>query len=197
MGSPQSAGGPSPRCLGKLQLFRPAFEICPFETELNMDIAAALKVRLVALSGLIAQSLPCTPQPPWLCPYPRPGPTVPNTSLPALPPLTALPRWPPLQRGNREWYEELLNTLSPREQVRPREGMSAGGGGRQRVGAGRKVSVLGFLAAGATAPCRAGQAGRHCLRGPAVLLRHLRQPLPQVGPGPCPLPLPLTRASSG
>uniref|UniRef100_A0A4X1TAV5 BAI1 associated protein 3 n=1 Tax=Sus scrofa TaxID=9823 RepID=A0A4X1TAV5_PIG len=44
VGSPQSAGGPSPRCLGKLQLFRPAFEICPFETELNMDIAAALKV---------------------------------------------------------------------------------------------------------------------------------------------------------
>uniref|UniRef100_A0A8D0TYS1 BAI1 associated protein 3 n=1 Tax=Sus scrofa TaxID=9823 RepID=A0A8D0TYS1_PIG len=53
------------KCLGKLQLFRPAFEICPFETELNMDIAAALK------------------------------------------------------RGNREWYEELLNTLSPREQPGP------------------------------------------------------------------------------
>lgn len=35
-----------PRCLEKLQLFQPAFEICPFETELSMDIAAALKVCL-------------------------------------------------------------------------------------------------------------------------------------------------------
>lgn len=34
------------RCLEKLQLFQPAFEICPFETELSMDIAAALKVGL-------------------------------------------------------------------------------------------------------------------------------------------------------
>lgn len=34
------------RCLEKLQLFQPAFQICPFETELNMDIAAALKVCL-------------------------------------------------------------------------------------------------------------------------------------------------------
>ncbi|XP_058426397.1 BAI1-associated protein 3 isoform X2 [Diceros bicornis minor] len=53
------------KCLGKLQLFQPAFEICPFETELNMDIAAALK------------------------------------------------------RGNREWYDRLLNTKSPREQPGP------------------------------------------------------------------------------
>ncbi|XP_015992132.2 BAI1-associated protein 3 isoform X1 [Rousettus aegyptiacus] len=50
------------KCLDKLQLFQPSFEICPFETELNMDIAAALK------------------------------------------------------RGNREWYDRLLNTKSPREQ---------------------------------------------------------------------------------
>lgn len=34
------------KCLEKLQLFQPAFEICPFETELSMDIAAALKVCL-------------------------------------------------------------------------------------------------------------------------------------------------------
>ncbi|XP_070087270.1 BAI1-associated protein 3 isoform X3 [Equus caballus] len=53
------------KCLGKLQLFQPAFEICPFETELNMDIAAALK------------------------------------------------------RGNREWYDRLLNSKSPREQPGP------------------------------------------------------------------------------
>uniref|UniRef100_A0A2K6SBR0 BAI1 associated protein 3 n=1 Tax=Saimiri boliviensis boliviensis TaxID=39432 RepID=A0A2K6SBR0_SAIBB len=32
------------KCLGKLQFFQPSFEICPFETELNMDVAAALKV---------------------------------------------------------------------------------------------------------------------------------------------------------
>ncbi|XP_012661228.1 BAI1-associated protein 3 isoform X1 [Otolemur garnettii] len=50
------------KCLSKLQLFQPSFEICPFETELNMDIAAALK------------------------------------------------------RGNREWYDRILNTKSPREQ---------------------------------------------------------------------------------
>ncbi|XP_053413266.1 BAI1-associated protein 3 isoform X2 [Nycticebus coucang] len=50
------------KCLSKLQLFQPSFEICPFETELNMDIAAALK------------------------------------------------------RGNREWYNRILNTKSPREQ---------------------------------------------------------------------------------
>ncbi|XP_062036555.1 BAI1-associated protein 3 isoform X2 [Lepus europaeus] len=31
------------KCLDKLQLFQPSFEICPFETELSMDIAAALK----------------------------------------------------------------------------------------------------------------------------------------------------------
>uniref|UniRef100_A0A8C6S3I4 BAI1-associated protein 3 n=1 Tax=Nannospalax galili TaxID=1026970 RepID=A0A8C6S3I4_NANGA len=53
------------KCLDKLQLFQPSFEICPFETELNMDIAAALK------------------------------------------------------RGNREWYDQLLNTKSPREQPGP------------------------------------------------------------------------------
>uniref|UniRef100_A0A8C2YSZ9 BAI1 associated protein 3 n=1 Tax=Chinchilla lanigera TaxID=34839 RepID=A0A8C2YSZ9_CHILA len=53
------------KCLDKLQLFQPSFEICPFETELNMDIAAALK------------------------------------------------------RGNREWYNRLLNTNSPREQSGP------------------------------------------------------------------------------
>ncbi|XP_052491796.1 BAI1-associated protein 3 [Budorcas taxicolor] len=53
------------KCLGKLQLFQPSFEICPFETELNMDIAAALK------------------------------------------------------RGNREWFDKLLNTRSPREQPGP------------------------------------------------------------------------------
>ncbi|XP_070317021.1 BAI1-associated protein 3 isoform X3 [Odocoileus virginianus] len=53
------------KCLGKLQIFQPSFEICPFETELNMDIAAALK------------------------------------------------------RGNREWFDRLLNTQSPREQPGP------------------------------------------------------------------------------
>ncbi|XP_068823451.1 BAI1-associated protein 3 isoform X4 [Capricornis sumatraensis] len=53
------------KCLGKLQLFQPSFEICPFKTELNMDIAAALK------------------------------------------------------RGNREWFDKLLNTQSPREQPGP------------------------------------------------------------------------------
>ncbi|XP_041606063.1 BAI1-associated protein 3 isoform X2 [Vulpes lagopus] len=31
------------KCLSKMQVFQPSFEICPFETELNMDIAAALK----------------------------------------------------------------------------------------------------------------------------------------------------------
>ncbi|XP_012297270.1 BAI1-associated protein 3 isoform X2 [Aotus nancymaae] len=50
------------KCLGKLQFFQPSFEICPFETELNMDVAAALK------------------------------------------------------RGNREWYDRILNAKSPREQ---------------------------------------------------------------------------------
>ncbi|KAM5228130.1 BAI1-associated protein 3 isoform 2-T2 [Ctenodactylus gundi] len=53
------------KCLDKLQLFQPSFEICPFETELSMDIAAALK------------------------------------------------------RGNREWYDRLLNARSPREQPGP------------------------------------------------------------------------------
>uniref|UniRef100_A0A8C5V9G7 BAI1 associated protein 3 n=1 Tax=Microcebus murinus TaxID=30608 RepID=A0A8C5V9G7_MICMU len=53
------------KCLSKLQLFQPSFEICPFETELNMDIAAALK------------------------------------------------------RGNREWYDRLLNAKSAREQPGP------------------------------------------------------------------------------
>ncbi|NP_001186027.1 BAI1-associated protein 3 isoform 4 [Homo sapiens] len=53
------------KCLGKLQLFQPSFEICPFESELNMDIAAALK------------------------------------------------------RGNREWYDRILNDKSPREQPGP------------------------------------------------------------------------------
>lgn len=38
------SGRPLSRCLSKMQLFQPSFEICPFETELNMDIAAALKV---------------------------------------------------------------------------------------------------------------------------------------------------------
>ncbi|XP_072610258.1 BAI1-associated protein 3 isoform X2 [Vulpes vulpes] len=31
------------KCLSKMQVFQPSFEICPFEAELNMDIAAALK----------------------------------------------------------------------------------------------------------------------------------------------------------
>uniref|UniRef100_A0A8C3YRN8 BAI1 associated protein 3 n=1 Tax=Catagonus wagneri TaxID=51154 RepID=A0A8C3YRN8_9CETA len=31
------------KCLGKLQLFQSSFKICPFETELDVDIAAALK----------------------------------------------------------------------------------------------------------------------------------------------------------
>ncbi|EHH60035.1 BAI1-associated protein 3 [Macaca fascicularis] len=53
------------KCLGKLQFFQPSFEICPFETELNMDVAAALK------------------------------------------------------RGNREWYDRILNARSPREQPGP------------------------------------------------------------------------------
>lgn len=50
------------KCLDKLQLFQPSFEVCPFETELNTDITAALK------------------------------------------------------RGNREWFDRLLNAKSPREQ---------------------------------------------------------------------------------
>ncbi|XP_057605007.1 BAI1-associated protein 3 isoform X2 [Hippopotamus amphibius kiboko] len=41
------------KCLGKLQLFQPSFEICPFETELNMDIAAALKLGPQRLVGLV------------------------------------------------------------------------------------------------------------------------------------------------
>ncbi|KAM8950578.1 BAI1-associated protein 3 isoform 4-T5 [Lycaon pictus] len=53
------------KCLSKMQVFQPSFEICPFEAELNMDIAAALK------------------------------------------------------RGNREWYDRLLNTKSPHEQPGP------------------------------------------------------------------------------
>lgn len=48
-GAGHRRGGPSSRrplrrCLGKLQLFQPSFEVRPFETGLNMDIAAALKV---------------------------------------------------------------------------------------------------------------------------------------------------------
>lgn len=38
------SGRPLSRCLSKMQLFQPSFESCPFERELNMDIAAALKV---------------------------------------------------------------------------------------------------------------------------------------------------------
>uniref|UniRef100_A0A8C0JK21 BAI1 associated protein 3 n=2 Tax=Canis lupus dingo TaxID=286419 RepID=A0A8C0JK21_CANLU len=53
------------KCLSKMQVFQLSFEICPFEAELNMDIAAALK------------------------------------------------------RGNREWYDRLLNTKSPHEQPGP------------------------------------------------------------------------------
>ncbi|XP_070317020.1 BAI1-associated protein 3 isoform X2 [Odocoileus virginianus] len=41
------------KCLGKLQIFQPSFEICPFETELNMDIAAALKPGPQRLAGLV------------------------------------------------------------------------------------------------------------------------------------------------
>lgn len=51
-----------------MQLFQPSFEICPFETELNMDIAAALKV---------------CPPPPW-----QPAPPAP--AQPALPLSAAL-----------------------------------------------------------------------------------------------------------
>ncbi|XP_043416982.1 BAI1-associated protein 3 isoform X2 [Prionailurus bengalensis] len=50
------------KCLSKMQIFQPSFEVCSFRTELNADISAALK------------------------------------------------------RGNREWYDRLLNTKSPREQ---------------------------------------------------------------------------------
>lgn len=71
VGQPPVSCNPSPRCLGKLQLFQPSFEICPFETELNMDIAAALKVRLVAGSGLTAHPCPC--------PCPQAGPVEPHT----------------------------------------------------------------------------------------------------------------------
>lgn len=39
------SGWPLCRCLSKMQVFQLSFEICPFEAELNMDIAAALKVR--------------------------------------------------------------------------------------------------------------------------------------------------------
>lgn len=110
VGHPQSVGDRSPRCLGKLQLFQPSFEICPFETELSMDIAAALKVCLVAWSGLTAPALPV--------PLPPPGPAVPHTLYcpSSLPPTTLLWRLP-LQRGNREWFDKLLNSQSPREQV--------------------------------------------------------------------------------
>lgn len=62
VGQPPVSCGSSTRCLDKLQLFQPSFEICPFETELNMDIAAALKVRLVVWARLPAQPLPCTTQ---------------------------------------------------------------------------------------------------------------------------------------
>lgn len=58
MGQPPVSCGSSPRCLDKLQLFQPSFENCPFETELNMDISAALKVCQEAWSGLMAQPLP-------------------------------------------------------------------------------------------------------------------------------------------
>ncbi|XP_046953993.1 BAI1-associated protein 3 isoform X4 [Lynx rufus] len=53
------------KCLSKMQIFQPSFEVCSFRTELNADISAALK------------------------------------------------------RGNREWYDRLLNTKSPREQSGP------------------------------------------------------------------------------
>ncbi|XP_006146426.1 BAI1-associated protein 3 [Tupaia chinensis] len=53
------------KCLRKLQLFQPSFEICPFETELSVDVAAALK------------------------------------------------------RGNREWFDRLLDAKCPREQQGP------------------------------------------------------------------------------
>lgn len=43
--------GSSTRCLDKLQLFQPSFEVCPFERELNADITAVLKVRLVPGQG--------------------------------------------------------------------------------------------------------------------------------------------------
>ena len=61
MGQPAVSCGSSPRCLDKLLLFQPSFEICPFETELNMDIAAALKVCLAVGPGLPAQPLPHPP----------------------------------------------------------------------------------------------------------------------------------------
>ncbi|XP_021107027.1 BAI1-associated protein 3 isoform X3 [Heterocephalus glaber] len=41
------------KCLDKLQFFQPSFEMCPFETELNMDIAAALKPGPQRLTGLV------------------------------------------------------------------------------------------------------------------------------------------------
>ncbi|XP_058141536.1 BAI1-associated protein 3 [Dasypus novemcinctus] len=53
------------KCLGKLQQFQPCFEVRPFQTELDVDVAAALK------------------------------------------------------RGNRDWFNGLLSTKSPREQPAP------------------------------------------------------------------------------
>lgn len=35
-----------------------------------------------------------------------------------------------MQRGNREWYDRLLNAKSPREQVQLKEGLAVGGRGR-------------------------------------------------------------------
>lgn len=180
VGQPPGSCGSSPRCLDKLQLFQPSFEICPFETELNMDIAAALKVRLVTWSDLTAQPLPPRPRHPWTCCSTGPLPSI---ALFPSHPLTTRPWSLPLQRGNREWYDRLLNTKSPREQVQLREGMAMGWWG---VGVGSRPKgqcELCFPAARAAAPCWAGRAGGRCLRGPAVLLRRLCQPLPQVGPG--------------
>lgn len=97
VGHPPVSCNPSPRCLGKLQIFQPSFEICPFETELNMDIAAALKVHLVAGSGLTAH--PC------LCPCPRAGPVEPHT-------LALLPSHPTCFLGGFPCREATVNGLT-------------------------------------------------------------------------------------
>lgn len=69
VGQPAVSCGSSTRCLDKLQLFQPSFEVCPFETELNTDITAALKVRL----SLVRANCPAPPLPStsWL-PVPHP-----------------------------------------------------------------------------------------------------------------------------
>ena len=129
-GRPHVSVLPPPRCLGKLQLFQPSFEICPFETELNMDIAAALKVCSKAQWRPAAK-----PSPPLPC-LPNPAPLH-NGLLPTSSSSlqsTMLSWWCLLQRGNREWYDRILNAKSPREQVQLWGTLAVRGTGSREVG---------------------------------------------------------------